>query len=114
MAYKSFAVLVLSASAALAPVASAMASPIGNLLHLRPHLAPMDTRVYVSLYNQSLAFRDIKIDGHHYTVRAHEYINIKAPVGTTVYADSPTPMYRRGDVMLVVVPQLNNRHIKLD
>lgn len=112
MANPSLAVLALSVSAALSPLASAM--PIGSPIHLHPRVHRTDDRVYLSLHNQSLSFREVKIDGHTYVLRAHESINIKAPVGTAVFADSRMSAYRRGDLILVVAPDLNGKSIDLN
>jgi hypothetical protein len=105
---------MLSSLAVLALSASALANPFSNLVHLHPRPAQHDTRVSVVLYNKGISFRDVKIDGHIYTVTSHQMISVKAPVGTVVYADSKTPTYHRGDAIVEVTPKLNNQQINLD
>jgi hypothetical protein len=97
MIYSSLAVLALSASAAISPT---------NHIHLHPKAPLPDYRVSVEVYNNSIFFRDIKIDGRVYTVQAHQGLTIKAPVGTVVYADSPMANHHRGDAILEVTPQV--------
>ena len=106
MIYSSLAVLALSASAAV--------NPFTHVVHMHPKAAQPDTRVSVVLYNSSVGFRDVKIDGHVYTVLSHNKLTIKAPAGTVIYADSRTPTYHRGDVMLEVTPQLDHQKVNLD
>lgn len=114
MAIKPLAVLALSTAAVLAPVAPALASAISFPIHLHPRVHRVDDRVDLSLYNPSFNFREVKIDGHTYLVRAHRSIILKAPIGTAIYADSRTQTHRRGDVMLVVTPNLNKQQITLN
>ena len=106
MIYTSLAVLALSASAAV--------SPFSNLIHLHPHAASADTRVSVTLVNDSNAFRDVKVAGQVYTVLSHRAITIKAPIGTVVYAASKTLSYKRGDVMMEVNPKLDKQKIVIN
>ena len=104
MIYTSLAVRALSASA--------LASPLSTPVHLHPKMP--DTRINLSLYNKANGFRDVKIDGHSYTVPAHESLRVKAPAGTVIFADSRTPRFRRGDVMLQVTPQNDNQKIVIE
>jgi len=103
MIYSTLAVLAMSASALL---------PISNPVHLHPK-AP-DTRVEVTLYNSAVGFRDVKIDGHVYTVMPHQMLDIKAQPGVVVYADSRTLSLKRGAAILTVTPQLNHQRVNLD
>jgi hypothetical protein len=105
MIYTSLAVLALSASAAV--------SPLSKLVHLHPHSAQMDTRVSVTLHNDAPVFQDVKIDGHSYTVWAHQGLIVKAPAGTVVYADSSTGAHHRGDVLVTLTAQVNQQSIDL-
>ena len=103
MIYSTLAVLALSASATM---------PFSNPIHLHPK-AP-DTRVEVMLYNKADGFRDVKIEGHVYTVMPHQMLDIKAPAGTVVYADSRTLSLKRGDAILTVTDKLNHQRVDLD
>jgi len=106
MIYSSLAVLALSASAAI--------NPFANLVHLHTRPAQPDTRVSIVLSNQSVGFRDVKIGGHIYTVQSHHTLEVKAPVGTVVYAASPERNYHIGDAILELTPQLNNQTVTLN
>ena len=106
MIYSSLAVLALSASA--------LANPLTNLVHLHPRPAQPDTRIEVELYNKGLSFCDVKIGGHIYTVGSHKGLVVKAPVGTVVYSDSKTAAYRRGDAIVELTAQIQDRKITID
>jgi hypothetical protein len=106
MIYTSLAVLAMSASAVI--------NPFSNLVHMHPRPAQPDTRIRVTLYNNTLGFRDVKIDGHTYTVLEHHSLDIKAPVGTVVYAASRTSTHRRGDAILEVKPELDHQRVNLN
>jgi len=106
MIYSSLAVLALSASA--------LVNPFSNLVHLHPRHAQPDTRVSIVLRNQAVGFRDVKIGGHTYTILASHSITVKAPVGTVVYAASAAAGYHRGDAIVEVTPQINNKVIALN
>ena len=104
MIYTSLAVLAMSASA--------LASPLSGPVHLHPKMP--DTRINLSLYNNAHSFRDVKIDGHMYTVPSHQLLLVKAPAGTVIFADSRTSRFRRGDIMLEVSPQNDNQKIVIE
>lgn len=106
MIYTSLAVLAMSASAAVAPLSS--------LVHLHPRTAQTDSRVSVTLLNNNQGFRDVKVDGHTYTVEPLHLLTIKAPVGTVVYAASRTPTHRRGDAVLEVTQKLDKQMVNID
>ena len=106
MIYSSLAVLALSASA--------MANPLTNLVHMHPRHAQPDTRVSLTLYNNGISFRDVKIAGHTYTVESHKSISVKAPAGTVIYADSKMVNYKRGDAIVEVSPSTENQKIVLN
>ena len=105
MIYTSLAVLALSASAAV--------SPLSKLVHLHPRNTQPDTRVIVTLHNDSSIFQDIKIDGHTYTIRSHQGLVIKAPAGTKVFAESSTGGLHRGDLVVELDAQLDQKRITL-
>ncbi len=99
---------------AVAMSASAAASPLSNFIHLHPHAARPDARVIVTLYNKATLFRDVKVDGHTYTVTPQHTLTIKAPVGTVVYAASRMHDFHRGDVLLEVTPKIDHTRIDLN
>ena len=105
MIYSSLAVLAMSASAAVPSLA--------NLVHLHPRAARVDNRVALTLYNTAFSFRDVKIDGRSYTVLPNHLLDLHAPEGTRIYADSLTSRYRRGDILLEVTSGLQNQKIDL-
>jgi len=102
--YTSLAVFALSASAAV--------SPLSKLVHLHPH-AQADTRISITLVNKAPMFQDVKVDGHIYTVLSNRALNIKAPAGTVIYADSSTGTHHRGEVIAELDPTLNKKAIEL-
>jgi hypothetical protein len=105
MIYTSLAVLALSATAA--------APQFGKLVHLHPHAAQNDTRVSLTIHNDASMFQDVKIDGHTYTVEANKGITVKAPIGTLVYVASSTGEHHRGDVLVQMTAQLDQKSIDI-
>jgi hypothetical protein len=103
---RSFTLLALS----ICTVASASAAATRNP---RPTHAK-DARVYVTLVNQSTLFRDVKIDGHNYTVMPHELLAIKAPAGTVVYAASSFGRIHRGDTLVALTPSLDHSRVAIN
>lgn len=102
-----FALLALSACS----VASASAAvTIENVhpTHMKDH------RVFVTLVNKSVMFRDVKIDGHTYTLQPHEMLTVKGPVGTTVYAASSYGKFHRGDALVALTPAMDHSRIALN
>ena len=73
-----------------------------------------DTRISLTLVNKANQFRDVTIQGHTYTVEAHELIRIKAPVGTVVYAASTAAKFHRGDVVVSLQPSLNDTTMSIN
>lgn len=106
MILSSFAVLALSASAAV--------SPFSNLVHMHPHAARNDGRCSITLYNNASGFRDVKVSGQVYTVEPKHLLTIKAPAGTMVYADSRTPTMKRGDLVVEVSAAVDNTRVVLN
>ena len=93
-------------------VATAPASPFANLVHLHPHTNP-DTRVTLTLINRAHSFRDVNVDGHAYTIPSGQVLVVRAPIGTRIYAGSPTPTLHRGDLMLEVSAESADRNIPI-
>ncbi len=106
--------MIYTSLLAVAMSASAVVTPLSNFIHLHPHAAQPDTRISVTLYNNANLFRDVKVDGHIYTVTPQHSITIKAPAGTVVYADSRMYQHRRGDVLMEVTPQANHTRFDLN
>ena len=106
MIYSSLAVLAMSASAAM--------NPFTNLVHMHPRPAQTDNRVTITLLNKSIGLREVKVGDQIYTVLMDHSLDIKAPVGTVVYAASRTLTHHRGDPIVVVTPELNRRVLNLD
>ena len=106
--------MIYSSLAVLAMSASALVNPFTNLVHLHPRPAQTDNRVSVVLSNQSNSFRDVKIANKTYTVDAHRTLSLKAPTGTVVYAASRSLTHRRGDAIVELKSELNDKTVKLD
>jgi hypothetical protein len=106
--------VVLLLLAALAP-APAYAWPFGNAVHLHPRAAQaQDGRITVYLFNKSDRFRDVNVAGRVYTVMPHNYLTIKAPVGTNVLAGTATICVHKGDLLFSITPDRNNRTVAID
>jgi hypothetical protein len=73
-----------------------------------------DARVFVTLVNKGVIFRDVKIDGHTYTLRPHELLTVKGPAGTVVYAASSFGKYHRGDTVVALTPSLDHSRVSLN
>lgn len=73
-----------------------------------------DARVFVTLVNMGVTFRDVKIDGHTYTLQPHELLTVKGPAGTVVYAASEFRRCHRGDMLVALTPSLDHSRISLN
>lgn len=85
-------------------------------LGLHPHpdaVQAKDSRVTVQIRNDAFILKDIKINGHVYTVLSHQFLAITAPKGTDVYADSTGLNYRRGDLLFQVNPEMKDTIVAL-
>jgi hypothetical protein len=107
------AVSLLALAAVIAPTV-AQASSLGRIFHLHPQPAVRDNRVSFSLYNGAVTARDVIVNGSTYTVERHHLLEIKAPVGTRVYAASREASHARGSVLVEVTPALQNQQIVVD
>jgi hypothetical protein len=103
---RSFTLLALS----FCTVASASAA--GTNHDLRP--TRKDARVFVTLVNKSVMFRDVRIDGHIYTLQPHDLLTVKGPAGTVVYAASPCGKIHRGDALLALTPAMDHSRISIN
>ena len=111
--FKPFAVLALSALALTAASTPAVAAPPFGFIHLHSH-AVADTRIHVTFYNGATLFRDVEVNGQVYTVSSHQWLDVKAPAGTVVYAASSASGYRKGDALVSLTPQIDNTRITLN
>ncbi len=101
--------MIITSLVAVVVSAAAAVGPFSSIIHLHPKQT--DSRISVTLCNQGNGFRDVRVDGHTYTINQHGTLTIKAPAGTVVYAASRTPLYKRGDIMLQVTPQIDKTRI---
>ena len=104
MILSSLAALVLAFPTATAPINVAPAVAV------TPH-HQADSRISITLANDSNSFRDVRIAGHRYEILAHQALDVKAPAGTAIYAASRTPKFQRGDLMLALEPEMNKHTI---
>jgi hypothetical protein len=88
-------------------VASASAAVTTN--HHSNHAK--DSRVVVTLENKGFTFLDLKVDGHTYTLQPHNFLSVKGPAGTVVYAASSFGKIHRGDALLSLTPGLDRSRI---
>jgi hypothetical protein len=112
---QSTATRIIALVFAVGATASTSAYALPHLgLHRHPEPAQAkDSRVTVQIRNDAPMFKDIKIDGHVYTVLSHQFLSIKAPQGTEVYAASTGLNYRRGDLLFEINPALKDAIVAL-
>lgn len=109
----------LASSLAIFLVVSAMApaadASLGRLFHLHPAATQSkDARITVQVVNHSALFRDVKVDGHVYTLMPRHGLSITAPAGTAVYAASTGFGYRTGELLLSVTPETRGATVYLN
>jgi hypothetical protein len=68
----------------------------------------------VTLVNKGVTFRDVRIDGHIYTLQPNELLTVKGPAGTVVYAASPYKKIHRGDALLALTPAMDHSRISIN
>ena len=98
---------------ALSACTIASASAAGTNRDLRP-THKKDTRVFVTLVNKSVTFRDVTIDGHSYTMLPNDLLTVKAPAGTVVYAGSAYRNCRRGDALVALTPSMDHSRVAIN
>lgn len=91
-------------------VASASASLWNHNTHAS---RAKDGRVFVTLVNTGVTFRDVEIAGRSYTVMPHQVITVKAPVGTVVYSASSLGKIHRGDALMELTASMDKRHVEI-
>ena len=72
-----------------------------------------DTRISVSFHNAGPLFEDVSVAGRVYTVKADGWLQIKAPSGTAVIAESTGSGHRKGDLLFAITPKVDNSTITL-
>lgn len=103
---RSFALLALS----VCSVASASAAVTTN----HPSNHAKDGRVFVTLQNKGFTFLDVKIGEHTYTLQPHDFLTVKGPAGTVVYAASSFGKIHRGDALVALTPSINHTRISFN
>jgi hypothetical protein len=98
---------------ALSICTAASASAAGTNHDIRPS-HKKDARVFITLVNKSVMFRDVKIDGHTYTMQPHDHLTVKGPTGTVVYAASKFGKYRPGDALVALAPSMDHSRISIN
>jgi hypothetical protein len=98
---------------ALSICTAASASAAGTNHDIRPH-HKKDARVFITLVNKSVTFRDVTIDGRVYTLQPHELLTVKGPAGTVVYAASKFGKYQRGDALVALAPSMDHSRISIN
>ncbi|HZY63476.1 MAG TPA: hypothetical protein VFE38_13230 [Edaphobacter sp.] len=97
--------LVLTAVSASAPIAI-NAAPFPHFFHLHPQPAVAQvTRYTFTIFNNTYAFQQFKINGITHTVPSHYNLVVKAPAGTRIYAASKIGDNPRGSLLFTVTPQ---------
>ena len=87
------------------------------LPHFGVHRHPSDgndTRVSMVIHNKGSFFRDVKIDGHMYTLLPDQSLAVKAPEGTVVYAGSTGALHRRGDLLFAVSRTMDHKTVTIN
>ncbi len=67
----------------------------------------------MTLVNTSVVFRDVKIEGHTYTLQPHELLTVKGPAGTVVYAASSFGKTHRGDTLVALTPSMDHSRVAI-
>jgi hypothetical protein len=104
---RSFTLLALS----VCSIASASATVTTHNVH--PTHAK-DARIFITLVNKSVVFRDVKIDGHIYTLRPDDLLTVKGPAGTVVYAASAFGKVHRGDALVSLTPSMDHSRVAIN
>lgn len=106
--------LTLTAATALAPI-TANASPFRNLFHLHPNpVAAQGIRYTFTIYNNTYAYQEFKINGVTHVVPSHYNLIVKAPAGTEVYAASKIGDNPRGSLLFTVTPKFDAQQLVVE
>jgi hypothetical protein len=105
--------LTLTAATALAPIA-ASASPFRNIFHLHPPSAAQVARYTFTIYNNTYAYQEFKINGVTHTVPSHYNLIVKASAGTEIYAESKIGDTPRGSLLFTVTPQFDAQRLVVE
>jgi hypothetical protein len=102
---------------ALGAIASTSAHAMPHIFGVHRHPAgtqAADARVTIHLTNNGPLFKDVKVDGHVYTILPHQAITIKAPAGTPVYTESTGSLRHKGDLLFAVSPEMQGKTVSID
>ncbi|HWB31563.1 MAG TPA: hypothetical protein VG714_00155 [Acidobacteriaceae bacterium] len=77
-------------------------------------LARGKQQINVHIANKSDEAQSIKVDGRVYTVKPHQSMEVKVPVGSVVYAAGNSTYHQDGDKLITVTPQLKDGTINLE
>ena len=83
-------------------------------VHRHPVAAQQDSRVTVHLFNPNIVPREVAIDGRTFAIAPHQVLSIKAPAGTNIYAGNDGKLHRKGDLLLAVDPQLQEKTLSIN
>jgi hypothetical protein len=106
--------ITLTTTAALTPVA-ANAAPFSNIFHLHPHpTVAQAVRYTLTIYNNTYAYQEFKVNGVTYAVPSHFNLIVKAPAGTEVYAASKMGTHERGSLLFSVTPKIDAQQVVVE
>jgi hypothetical protein len=105
--------LTLTAATALAPIA-ASASPFRNISHLHPKAAAQVALYTFTIYNNTYAYQEFKINGITHVVPSHFNLLVKAPAGTEIYAASKIGDTPRGSLLFTVTPMFDAQRLVVE
>jgi hypothetical protein len=94
--------MLFTSAAALVLSASAIVSPLTNLLHLHPKPATQDARVQISIRNEAIALREVKVGRQVYAILPNRVLTLRATPGTIVYYASTMGGHKPGDVFVAI------------
>jgi hypothetical protein len=102
--------LTLALAPALAPVAAH-----ANPLHLHPNQSvPQSARYTFTIYNNTAAYEEFKVQGVTHVVPSHCSLLVTAPAGTEIYAASKMGNHPRGSLLFSVTPQYDSQKIVVE
>jgi hypothetical protein len=106
--------LTLAIVPAFAPVAANAAS-FGNIFHLHTHpTVAQATRYTFTIYNNTSAYQEFKVEGVTHVVPSHCSLLVTAPAGTEIYAASKMGNHARGSLLFSVTSQYDTQKIVVE
>jgi len=107
-------IAVLLVAGTMVPV-TANAWPLGKKANSNAAATQtQETRISVQVHNKSKQDQSLKVEGQVYTVPAHQTLTIKAPLGTTVYADSVCKGHIKGDQLFSFTKEMKDATFSID